>query len=166
MKGKLFKLMKRTLCYGLTLSMVVGSILPAKVAEAASGATLIAKYDFENVSGTTVPNVAEGAAGFAGALNGNGAQIVDSELGKSVKFTGSQRSWMQVDSILNTGTKSYSISMWYKYDTTVSRGNKRVVLLQQNGGGRTLLTLTSGNQYHTYVNTSDVTGNTTIDLAE
>ena len=166
MKGKLLKKIKRTLCYVLTLGMIGGSLLPMK-AEAATSAKLIAHYDFENVDGTTVPNVADGATGFAGTLNGSGASIMaETELGNSLKFSGAAASWMQINSIVNTGAKSYSISMWYKYDTTVSRGNKRVVLLQQNGGGRTLLTLTSGNQYHTYVNTSDVTGNTSIDPAE
>ncbi|MBQ8857938.1 MAG: discoidin domain-containing protein, partial [Lachnospiraceae bacterium] len=167
MKEKLRKTMKRTLCYLLALGMLGGSVLPAQAeGETSSGATLIAHYDFENVSGTTVPNTVD-ANTYAGTLNGAGASIQDeTELGKSLNFSGTAASWMQIDSVVNTGANSYSISLWYKYDTTVSRGNKRVVLLQQNGGGRTLLTLTSDNKYHTYVNTSDVTGNTVIDPAK
>ena len=166
MKGKFHKKMKRALCYLLVLGMLGGSALPAQAEGEASGATLIAHYDFEDASGTNVPNTVDADA-YAGTLNGAGASIQDgTELGKSLNFSGAAASWMQVDSIVNTGANSYSISMWYKYDTTVSRGNKRVVLLQQNGGGRTLLTLTSDNKYHTYVNTSDVTGNTVVDPAK
>lgn len=145
MKGRLLKTLKRTLCYTLVLGMMGGSILPAQ-AEDASGASLIAHYDFESAEGTNVPNKVDGSV-YVGKLNGAGASIqAETELGKSLKFSGAAASWMQVDSMVNMGAKSYSISMWYKYDTTVSRGNKRVVLLQQNDGGRTLLTLTPGNQ--------------------
>lgn len=89
----------------------------------------------------------------------------EEDWGTVLKFsTNANDGCMTIPGIVNTGANSYSISMWYKLDTSVSRGNKKMVLLQQTGSGRTLLTLTGGNQYHTYVNATDVTGNQGIDV--
>ena len=162
MNKKLLSMIKKALCCGMALSMAAGSVLPAKAAENAS---LIAKYDFETVSGTTVPNVAEGAAGFTGMLKGSNVSIeAGTELGNSLKFTDGTEGHMLVENIVNTGTTSYSMAMWYKYDTTANRNNKNAVLLQQGGGGRTLLTLTPANKYHTYVNTADKYSTGTVDV--
>ena len=139
MNKKLLSMIKKALCCGIALSMAAGSVLTAKAAENAS---LIAKYDFETVSGTTVPNVAEGAAGFTGMLKGSNVSIeAGTELGNSLKFTDGTEGHMLVENIVNTGTTSYSMAMWYKYDTTANRNNKNAVLLQQGGGGRTLQAL-------------------------
>ena len=68
MKGKLLKTLKRALCYALVLGMVGGNILPAQ-AEGASGAKLIAHYDFEGAEGVNVPNTVSPA--FVGSLSGS-----------------------------------------------------------------------------------------------
>ena len=165
MKRKIQKTLKHVLCYVLALGMAAGSAIPAKAAD--DKVSLIAKYDFENVSGTTVPNMAEGADAFDGTLNGSNVSIESGTVfGKSLKFTSGTEGHMLVDKILNTGTTSYSISMWYKYDTTASRDNKKMVLLQQGGGGRTLLTLTPENKYHTYVNTADKYSTGTVNVEQ
>ncbi len=162
MRGKLGKTMKRSLCYALSLGMIGGCMLPAQAASKTADAKLIAYYDFENASGTKVPNLVGGDS-YEGVLHGAGAAITEEGvLGKSLNLNGSEVSWMQIDDIVNTAATSYSFSLWYQYDTSVNRGNKRVVLLQQNGGGRTLLTLQANNQYHTYVNSTDITGTTAI----
>ena len=102
MKRKFQKTLKHALCYVLALGMVAGSVLPAK---ADGSATLIAKYDFENVSGTTVPNVASGASGFQGSLKGSNVSIeADTVLGKSLKFTDGTEGHMLIENIVNTGT--------------------------------------------------------------
>ena len=166
MKRRFEKTMKKALSCLLAAGMVAGMAAPAISAQAADAA-LIAKYDFENASGTTVPNEAAGATGFAGTLNGSNVSIENGTvLGKSLKFTDGTDGHMLVDGILNTGAKNYSISMWYKCDTTVNRGNKKMVLLQQGGGGRTLLTLTPSDQYHTYINTADKYSNGTVDTSK
>ena len=165
MRRSLRKSRKRTLCWVLTLGMLGGNLLPMQ-ADAAESAKLIAHYDFEAAAGTNVPNTADEAS-FAGTLQGNGVELKkDTPFGTSLNFTGAGASWMQVEDVINTGAKSYSVSMWYQCDTTVSRGNKKMVLLQQNGGGRTLLTVTGDNQYHTYVNTQDVVGNDSVDVSK
>ena len=165
MKRKIQKTLKHALCYVLALGMVAGSVLPAKAAE--SSTTLIAKYDFEDVSGTTVPNEANGVNGFHGTLKGNNVSIeANTVLGKSLKFTDGTEGHMLIENIVNTGTTSYSMSMWYKYDTSFSRGNKKTVLFQQSGSGRTLLTLTAENKYHTYVDASDVYSDNAVETGE
>ena len=111
MKRKIQKTLKHALCYVLALGMAAGSAIPAKAAD--DKVSLIAKYDFENVSGTTVPNMAEGADAFAGTLIGSNVSIESGTVfGKSLKFTSGTEGHMLVDKILNTGTTSYYISMW------------------------------------------------------
>ena len=57
-----------------------------------------------------------------------------------------------------------SFAMWYRYDTTLDpTGDKPAVLLQQDGArAAPLLTLRPSNQYHTYVNATDVLSNNTV----
>ncbi len=169
MKRNVKNKMKHTLCWILALGMAGNVMFPVLAeGETAMGAKLIAKYDFENVSGISVPNVAAGAAGFSGILNGDNVSVVDTEtdFGKSLKFTEGTQGHLLVEDLLNTGTTSYSISMWYQYDATADRGAKRSVLLQQSGGGRTLLTLTPDNRYHTYVNTADKYSTGTVSVGD
>ena len=117
---------------------------------------LIAYYDFENVNEKKVPNV-QGEEKYAGTLSGDNVSVEDGTLfGKSLKFTEGTQGVMTIPQIMNTGEKSYSVSMWFKYDTTTDRGGKKTVLLQQNGAGRTFLQFTSDNKYATYVNQTDV----------
>lgn len=162
---------KKSLCLVLSTGLILG-MLPAKPAQAETpdGSVtltdhLIAYYDFEDASGTTVPNKVDPAT-YAGTLSGSNISVDATEYsGKALRFTGDNESGMTIEDIVNTGQNSYSFSLWYQYDTSVSRGDNNVVLLQQSSGGRTLLTLTSGNRYHTYVNTQDVTGEQTVDVS-
>lgn len=124
---------------------------------------LIAYYDFENVNEKKVPNV-KNASTYEGELSGNNVSIeADTIFGNSLKFTEGTEGMMKIPQIMNTGEKSYSVSMWFKYDTSTNRGNKKTVLLQQNGAGRTFLQFTSDNKYATYVNQTDVFSTKTFD---
>ncbi len=70
---------------------------------------------------------------------------------------------MKINQYVNTGAGNASFAMWYRYDTTLDpTGDKPAVLLQQDGAGRSLLTLRPSNQYHTYVNATDVLSNNTV----
>ena len=127
---------------------------------------LIAYYDFEDAEGTKVPNV-KNESQYEGTLSGNNVSVEDGTLfGKSLKFTEGTQGVMTIPKIMNTGEKSYSVSMWFKYDTSTNRGGKKTVLLQQNGNGRTLLQFTSDNKYATYVNQTDVFSNKTFDAKQ
>ena len=127
---------------------------------------LIAYYDFENVNEKKVPNV-QGEEKYAGTLSGDNVSVEDGTLfGKSLKFTEGTQGVMTIPQIMNTGEKSYSVSMWFKYDTTTDRGGKKTVLLQQNGAGRTFLQFTSDNKYATYVNQTDVFSDKTFDAKQ
>ena len=69
----------------------------------------------------------------------------------------------KINQYVNTGAGNASFAMWYRYDTTLDpTGDKPAVLLQQDGAGRSLLTLRPSNQYHTYVNATDVLSNNTV----
>lgn len=157
---------KRGLSLLLTAGLFAGTVpvYQVQAAEADITSGLIAYYDFETVSDKKVENKVD-ADTFTGIISGSNVSIQDdTELGHSLRFTEGTDGCMTIGDIVNTGVHSYSISMWYKYDTSAERGNKRTVLLQQSGGGRTLLTLTSGNKYHTYVNTMDVDGERSVDI--
>ena len=124
---------------------------------------LIAYYDFENVNEKKVPNV-QGEEKYAGTLSGDNVSVVsDTIFGKSLKFTAGNKGMMEIPQIMNTAKNSYSISLWFKYDTATNREGKNTVLLQQNGQGRTFLQFTSGNKYATYVNQQNVYSEKTFD---
>ncbi len=151
MKRKLLKMLKSTLCYVLALGMISGSLFPMQV-RAASDATLIAHYDFEAAEGTTVPNKV--GDDYTGTLSG--AAVISNEdgtnvLGNSLKF-GSTVGGMQLTDILNACTTSFTVSMWYKLESTSST-NVNLVQAGEIGGstGRTILILDPNAKYYTYI---------------
>lgn len=150
------KKLKATLCWMLAICMVINTGFIANADETAIDITdgLIAYYDFENVDGTSVPNTVNGA--YTGTLVGGISTEKNDKWGNSLKFEGDASKYMTIPQIVNTGEKSYSVSLWYKLDTSYERGNKNTVLVTQTGSGRTLVNLKSNNTYHTYVNAQDV----------
>lgn len=166
-KRSISKMYKRVLAFMLAFVMTVG-VLPATVTAEESAvditSNMIAYYDFEDVSETTVQNKVGDA--YPGTLVGGIATEADTKWGTSLKFANDYSQYMQIDSIVNTVEKSYSISLWYKLDTTLDRAGRNTVLLQQNNGGRSLLTLTSGNVYNTYAATQNVYSDNAVDVNE
>ena len=125
---------------------------------------LIAYYDFENVK--KVPNVKDQSK-YEGELKGSNVSIAsDTIFGKSLKFTEGTEGTMEIPQIMNTSQNSYSISLWFKYDTNTNREGKNTVLLQQSGQGRTFLQFTKDNKYATYVNATNVYSDKTVDLSQ
>ena len=163
MKQMIFK---KAISALLVAGMLVGTMAPVSTmaADVDISENLIAHYDFEGASGTTVPNTCGDT--FAGTLSGGNVSIAEDETwGNLLSFsTSATDGCMTIPGIVNTGANSYSISLWYKLDTSVSRGQKRMVLLQQTDSGRTLLTLTPSNQYHTYVNATDTTSDGSVNV--
>ena len=101
-----------------------------------------------------------------GALSGN-VSIVDSEspiFGKVLRFGAGTDNFMKLENYINTGANSTSFSMWYRYDTEITgdTAGKSAVLLQHEGSGRSILTLKSNGQYHTYLNATDVVSEGTV----
>lgn len=101
--------------------------------------------------------------GTTGVLNGNNVAIADSGsaiFGKVLRFGRGTDNFMELDNYINTGGKSTSFSMWYRYDTAINDGATSAVLLQHenvgNNIGRSVLTLQSDGRYHTYLNASNV----------
>ena len=127
---------------------------------------LIAYYDFENVNEKKVPNVKDQSK-YEGELKGSNVSIAsDTIFGKSLKFTEGTEGTMEIPQIMNTSQNSYSISLWFKYDTNTNREGKNTVLLQQSGQGRTFLQFTKDNKYATYVNATNVYSDKTVDLSQ
>ena len=127
---------------------------------------LIAYYDFENVNEKKVPNVQDQSK-YEGTLSGDNVSVAENTIfGKSLKFTAGNQGMMEIPQIMNTSQKSYSISLWFKYDTSTNREGKNTVLLQQNGNGRTFLQFTKDNKYATYVNASNVYSDKAVDLSQ
>lgn len=127
---------------------------------------LIAYYDFENVNEKKVPNVQDQSK-YEGTLSGDNVSVAENTIfGKSLKFTAGNQGMMKIPQIMNTSQKSYSISLWFKYDTSTNREGKNTVLLQQNGNGRTFLQFTKDNKYATYVNASNVYSDKAVDLSQ
>ena len=115
-------------------------------------------WNFENVEAgaTSVPS--NDGKGVEAELIGNSVSIVDSEgtFGNVLHFGRENGSYMKVSDYINTSGNT-SFSMWYRYDPTLDdRPSSAAVLLQQDGNGRSLLTLRPSGQYHTYINGTDV----------
>ena len=93
-----------------------------------------------------------------GRLVGNNVSIKnssDKNLGKSLVFTKGNDSNLKIENFLNTAENSYSFSLWYKAQD-ISR-TQHTVLLQQDGNGKSLLTLRyNDNKYGSYVYEKDV----------
>ncbi len=150
------KKLKATLCWMLAISMMINTGFVANADETTVDITdgLIAYYDFENVDGTNVPNTVDDT--YTGTLVGGISTEQNDTWGTSLKFEGDASKYMSIPQIVNTGEKSYSVSLWYKLDTSYDRGIKNTVLVTQTGSGRILINLKSNNTYHTYINAQDV----------
>lgn len=167
---------KRVLSALLAAGMVCSMVLPAnagamgvqevpRVQAADLSANLLAYYDFESASGTSIPNV-HNAETYTGSLQGSNVTVTDSDLfGKSLSLGEGTDGYMNIPSIMNAGTTSYSVSLWYKYDTTASRGDNSI-LVQQSGNGRSFLMLTTGNKYRSFVNQQNVDSNASVDVSK
>lgn len=98
----------------------------------------------------------------------HGVTIADSGsdvFGKVLHFPSGADKYMLLDSYLNTGSGSHAFSMWYRYNSeleTESEADSSTVLLQHEGSGKSVLTLRSNGQYHTYLNGSDVLSNDSV----
>ena len=104
-------------------------------------------------------------------LEGDGVSVVDSGnpvFGNVLRFGGGTDNYLKLQDYINTGKGQVSFSMWYRYDKTVT-GDKEsasTVLLQHEGSGRSLLTLRSNGQYHTYINGKDVLSQKSVSKGE
>ncbi len=123
-------------------------------------------YNFDNDSGTTALNLVENGSANDGVLQGSKISFKDSDMGKALHFENDANSYMEISELINTSTNSFSISLWYRYDESIggNRGNKNTVLLQQNGNGRSLLSIKGDNHYTSYINATDVNSDETVDV--
>ncbi|MGG7142445.1 LamG-like jellyroll fold domain-containing protein [Clostridium nigeriense] len=85
----------------------------------------------------------------------------DENLGKSLSFTKGNDSNLKIEDFLNTAQNSYSFSLWYKAGELST--TQHTALLQQDGKGKSLLTLRSNdNKYGSYVYGTDALSAGTI----
>lgn len=104
-------------------------------------------------------------------LEGDGVSIVDSGnsvFGNVLRFGGGTDNYLKLQDYINTGKGQVSFSMWYRYDKTITgdKDSASTVLLQHEGNGRSLLTLRSNGQYHTYINGKDVLSQKSVSKGE
>lgn len=168
MKKRFKKQLKSILACSLAVSMLSGTMIVSHGQETVDISNgLLAYYDFEACSGTAtpVPNLAGDA--YEGTIFGTNMSITTNDyFNKSLHFGDGLDGYMQIPSIINVGASSYSLSMWYKYDTDFNPGNKKTILFQQSGSGRTLLSLTGDRRYSSYVNAQDINSNKTVDVSQ
>lgn len=165
-------LTRRVFSFGLAITLIM-TMIPANVKTAKAAPKraditegLIAYYDFEDCEGTTVPNI-QGNTAYNGTLLGNNVSVRNAEyLGNALHFENGTEGHMKIPNVINSGENNYSISLWYKYDTSFDRENANTVLLQQNGNGRSILLLTADNRYDSYVNGVDVYSDSSVNLDE
>ena len=115
-------------------------------------------WNFENVEAGAASVPSNDGKDVEAELIGNSVSIVDSEgtFGNVLHFGRENGSYMKVSDYINTSGNT-SFSMWYRYDPSLDdRPSSAAVLLQQDGNGRSLLTLRPSGQYHTYINGTDV----------
>ncbi len=132
-----------------------------------ASANLRGAWNFENTAAGDREAANNGGSSSATAqLIGDDISIIADPagvFGNVLHFGAGASSYMKINQYVNTGAGNASFAMWYRYDTTLDpTGDKPAVLLQQDGAGRSLLTLRPSNQYHTYVNATDVLSNNTV----
>lgn len=132
-----------------------------------ASANLRGAWNFENTAAGDREAANNGGSSSATAqLIGDDISIIadpSGVFGNVLHFGAGASSYMKINQYVNTGAGNASFAMWYRYDTTLDpTGDKPAVLLQQDGAGRSLLTLRPSNQYHTYVNATDVLSNNTV----
>ncbi|MCG8498987.1 MAG: hypothetical protein MJB12_01085 [Firmicutes bacterium] len=113
-------------------------VMPAPDSSVENG--LIGAWDFENVSGNTVPD--ESVNSNDGVLRGK-AGVVATEMGQSLNLTGEKGTFMYTPLNVNTATQDMTVSIWYKVDASLFDGQTapsgNLMLFQQEGKGRSLL---------------------------
>ena len=158
----MIKIAKVLLSLSIVLSTVVMTSVSLQGQDIDLDDKLVAYYDFENVDDKIVPNKVDST--LAGKLIGSNVSIVDTKFGKSLHFANGEDGRMEIEQAINTTKQPFTLSLWYKYDTSFNRGGKKTVLLQQDGQGRTLLSLKSDNKYSSYINGQDVDSNKSVDV--
>lgn len=118
---------------------------------------LIAYYNFDDVEAdaTSVENIVD-ADTYEAALLGGTFTEENAKYGQALKLAGGDANGLSITGIMNTGTNSYSISMWYKQDAA-----NKMILAQQDGARRTLLLVYPDGHYTTNVNNAEVGGTST-----
>ena len=158
----MIKIAKVLLSLSIVLSTVVMTSVSLQGQDIDLDDKLVAYYDFENVDDKIVPNKVDST--LAGKLIGSNVSIVDTKFGKSLHFANGEDGRMEIEQAINTTKQPFTLSLWYKYDTSFNRGGKKTVLLQQDGQERTLLSLKSDNKYSSYINGQDVDSNKSVDV--
>ena len=156
--------MKKCLNLVLSLAMMFSVVnVPMSIqAETDLSANLKAHYTFDNDTSTTIDNVASSETTYDGTLIGSGVSLVEAESGKALKFDATMDSYMEVANMVNASTDSFSISLWFNYDSDLVANGKSTILLQQNGSGRSLLFLENAGTLGTYINATNVRTTKTV----
>ncbi|MBQ7115963.1 MAG: aminotransferase class I/II-fold pyridoxal phosphate-dependent enzyme, partial [Clostridia bacterium] len=105
-------------------NMVVEVASTSKISYPGAGVACIA---------TSVENIVD-ADTYEAALLGGTFTEENAKYGQALKLAGGDANGLSIPNIINTGTNSYSISMWYKQDSA-----NKMILAQQDGVRRTLL---------------------------
>lgn len=121
-------------------------------------------WNFENVDvgATDIPS--NDGKNTNAVLEGSGVAIEqrDEVFGKVLHFGNVNDSCMKINNYINTSGDT-SFSMWYRYEPhSGDQSSASTVLLQQDGSGRSLLTLKASGNYHTFVNGQDVVSDATV----
>ncbi|MGX7071581.1 LamG-like jellyroll fold domain-containing protein [Helcococcus kunzii] len=78
----------------------------------------------------------------------------DAVFGKVLSFGNDNKSYMKVSNYFDASKGDYTFSLWYKVDKSIAGSN--IALLQQDGQGKTLLSLRPDGYYLTYINSQNV----------
>lgn len=164
------KLVRKLAGLGLAFAVLAGNIPQVRAEGDAAAVDLTADlkvyYNFDEATSDGVPNLAgDNRETYKGALVGSGVTITDTAFGKSLHFDHTTDSYLKISQAINAGTESFSLALWHKVDTSFDRNGKNMVLLQQNGQGRSLLTIKADNKYHTYINAADKISNGAADVS-
>ena len=124
----MIKIAKVLLSLSIVLSTVVMTSVSLQGQDIDLDDKLVAYYDFENVDDKIVPNKVDST--LAGKLIGSNVSIVDTKFGKSLHFANGEDGRMEIEQAINTTKQPFTLSLWYKYDTSFNRGGKKTVLLQ------------------------------------
>ena len=121
-------------------------------------------WNFENVDvgATDIPS--NDGKNTNAVLEGSGVAIEqrDEVFGKVLHFGNVNDSCMKINNYINTSGDT-SFSMWYRYEPhSGDQSSASTVLLQQDGSGRSLLTLKASGYYHTFVNGQGVVSDATV----
>ena len=122
----------------------------------------VAYFDFEDYA-----NKVEGSK-LTGEVVGNGISIEENAgiKGSALKMTKQANSYFKIGQVFNARTDDFTISSWVKYDSDFSNGTDKISLYQQNGSGKTVLYLTAGNKYGTYLTETNIVSKEPVSPSE